>query len=233
MGHDRSPPSGYLKRRGVNIWIRRPAASRAEALSRADFAVKAGPGLWAPFDSPDHAWVIESFSGYGLAQKFTRNEALAEDNLLRIDERLYVGEAFLGRFTKGLDGWRVAEGTVTNYGDHVNGARQEGLSAYVGAGFLTSWHPDRGDDSTGRALSPEFTAADGQHLVFLVGGGGAIPLSAYDCWRTAARSEYGVDGRQQDSVWSRTRCRTWPGKACSWSSSTSPPKAGVTSTWIT
>ena len=170
IAHSRTPPPGYLKRRGVNIWIRRPVASRAEALSHADFAVKAGPGLWAPFDSPDHAWVIERFSDYGLAQKFTRNEVLAEGNILRIDDRPYVGEAFLGRFTNGLDGWRPTEGTVTNHGDHANGALQE-LSGYVGAGFLTSWHPDRGDDSTGRALSPKFTATDGQHLVFLIGGG--------------------------------------------------------------
>ena len=69
MAHDRKPPPGYLEERGVNLYVRNPVTSRAQALLRADYAVKAGPGLWMPFDSPDHDWVIERFSGHGLEQR--------------------------------------------------------------------------------------------------------------------------------------------------------------------
>ena len=69
MAHDREPPAGYLEERGVNFDVRRPATSKAEALRRADYAVKAGPGLWMPFMSPDHDWVVKRFSQHGLAQR--------------------------------------------------------------------------------------------------------------------------------------------------------------------
>ena len=68
MAHDRRPPRGYLEERGVNLYVLRPAASKAEALRRADYAVKAGSALWMPFNSPDHDWVIARFSKHGLAQ---------------------------------------------------------------------------------------------------------------------------------------------------------------------
>ena len=51
------------------MYVRTPATSKIQALLRTDYAVKAGPGLWMPFGSPDHAWVIERFSAHGLAQR--------------------------------------------------------------------------------------------------------------------------------------------------------------------
>ena len=69
MAHDRRPPPGYLEERGVNIYVKGPATSKIGALLNASYAVKAGPGLWMPFNSPDHDWVVERFSGHGLAQR--------------------------------------------------------------------------------------------------------------------------------------------------------------------
>ena len=48
---------------------------------------------------------------------------------------------------------------------------QDPIFGHVGPGFLTSYHPDEGDKTTGRALSPEFTASDNHHLAFLIGSG--------------------------------------------------------------
>ena len=66
IAHDRSPPAGYLEKRGVNFTAY-PAVSRGrqEAFG-ARYAVKVGRDLWMPFDSPDHQWVIERFAGRDL-----------------------------------------------------------------------------------------------------------------------------------------------------------------------
>ena len=41
------------------------------------------------------------------------------------------------------------------------------------SGFLTSYHPSKGNRVTGKALSPKFTAAADQYLAFLIAGGDA------------------------------------------------------------
>ena len=66
MAHDRYPPPGYLEERGVNFTIHPPAPSAFKALVRAEYAVKVGPALWMPFDSPDRQWVFDRFAGRDL-----------------------------------------------------------------------------------------------------------------------------------------------------------------------
>ncbi len=66
IAHDRQPPPGYLMERGVNFRAHHAAFSEAEALVRGQYAVKVGPGLWMPFDSDDHDWVVASFAGHDL-----------------------------------------------------------------------------------------------------------------------------------------------------------------------
>ena len=66
MAHDRQPPPGYLEERGVNFTIHPPATSVLQALGRAEYAVKVGPALWMPFDSPDRQWVLDRFAGRDL-----------------------------------------------------------------------------------------------------------------------------------------------------------------------
>ena len=66
IAHDRQPPPGYLEERGVNFTIHPPAPSAFKALVRAEYAVKVGPDLWMPFDSPDQQWVFDRFAGQDL-----------------------------------------------------------------------------------------------------------------------------------------------------------------------
>ena len=66
MAHDRRPPVGYVEQRGVNFTIHPPATSELQALGRAEYAVKVGPALWMPFDSPDRQWVFDRFAGRDL-----------------------------------------------------------------------------------------------------------------------------------------------------------------------
>ncbi len=66
MAHDRQPPVGYLEERGVNFKIHLPATNEFQALDRAEYAVKVGPALWMPFDSPYRRWVFDRFAGRDL-----------------------------------------------------------------------------------------------------------------------------------------------------------------------
>lgn len=69
IAHDRSPPPGYLEKRGVNFHVHPPAASAVQALNRAQYTVLVGLDLWMPFDSEDHDWVIERFGTRNLLQR--------------------------------------------------------------------------------------------------------------------------------------------------------------------
>ena len=84
---------------------------------------------------------------------------------------LFFDERILGRFEDGLDGWLLEGEAVTNHGQNEHYRDQQPISGSAGRGFLTSYHPDKGDRTTGRALSPAFTADSDQYLTFLIAGG--------------------------------------------------------------
>ncbi len=69
IAHERQPPPGYLKQRGVNFDVKPAARSAAEALRRAHYALEVAPNLWMPFDAADHAWVAERFAGRNLKSR--------------------------------------------------------------------------------------------------------------------------------------------------------------------
>jgi len=69
LAHERQPPPGYLKQRGVNMIVRPAARSRGEAISRASYAIEVGPNLWMPFESNDHQWVAQRFAGLNLTRR--------------------------------------------------------------------------------------------------------------------------------------------------------------------
>ena len=77
----------------------------------------------------------------------------------------------LGSFEEGLDDWRLDGDAVTIEGQHARTVGQQPIRGHVGRGFLTSYHPNRGDAVTGTARSPAFTSADGSLLTFLIAGG--------------------------------------------------------------
>ena len=66
IAHDRRPPPGYLEERGVNIIVHPAADNPTRAFMRGRYAVRVGPDLWMPFDSPDEAWVLDRFAGRNL-----------------------------------------------------------------------------------------------------------------------------------------------------------------------
>ena len=95
IAHDRHPPPGYLEERGVNFTIHPPATSEFQALGRAEYAVKVGPALWMPFDSPDRQWVFDRFAGRDL-RVFDRDyvASLTGDSrpIIRSDWDVYLVE---------------------------------------------------------------------------------------------------------------------------------------------
>ena len=168
MAHDRRPPSGYLEKRGVNFTIH-PALHKAQALRRARYAVKVAHDLWMPFDSPDDQWVIERFAGRALHTASHPTDPSA--NYLRYDAKHYVGDRFLQHFEDGFGAWWLEGDAVTNHSQHAHYSGQQPINGNIGPGFLTSYHPSKGDRVTGRALSPEFIATTDQLLSLLIAGG--------------------------------------------------------------
>ncbi len=171
MAHDRHPPPGYLQQRGVNFEVYPAATSAYKALTDADYTLQVGPDLWMPFDAADHQWANERFAGHDLRARNRFSLADPAGNRFRVGDRHYVGAQFLGRFEGGLDGWQIVGEAVTNHGQHQFYQGQDPIFGHVGPGFLTSYHPETGDEPTGTARSSTFTAADGHHLALLVGGG--------------------------------------------------------------
>ena len=171
IAHDRWPPPGYLEERGVNIYVRPPAATVEQAFYRGNYAVPVGPNLWMPFESDDPEWVSSAFAGRNLQIRGRFSITDVSGNDFSLDGRFYVGERFLGNFEQGLDGWMLEGSAVTNHADHPLYQGQHAISGNLGSGFLTSYHPGLGDKATGKARSPEFTAGADQLLLFRIAGG--------------------------------------------------------------
>ena len=177
MAHDRHPPPGYLEERGVNIEVHDAADTAEQALDRARYAVKVGPDLWMPFDSPDAQWVFSRFSMQTLswnAPSFfskTHPTIPSDNQFLHPDGIPLSGERFIGDFESGMNGWRIEGDAVTNHADFELYQGQQDINGNIGPGFLTSYHPTDGDILTGGAVSPEFAAEADQYLAFLIAGG--------------------------------------------------------------
>ncbi len=91
-----------------------------------------------------------------------------------VDDRLYIEERALALFADGLDGWLLEGDAVTNHARYERYRGQQPIGGNEGAGFLTSYHPDKGDRAVGRAFSPVFTAKPGEYLTFLIAGGKGV-----------------------------------------------------------
>ena len=168
MAHDRHPPTGYLEERGVNFTIH-PALDREYPGGYfARYALRAGAGVWMPFDALDDDWVAKRFDPDRLRSYAHPN--VANRNVLMYENKRYVGVSLLLRFKDGVANWQL-EGGMFNHGQHRLFAHQTRIEANLGADFLTSFHPARGDESVGWALSPEFTATAAEVLSFRLAGG--------------------------------------------------------------
>ena len=171
LAHDRNPPPGYLQQRGVNFSLHAAATSEIEALATANYALQVGSELWMPFDVADHQYANARFAGRDLRARNRFSLTDPAGNRFHVSGRHYVGVQFLGRFEGGMDGWQTVGVAITNHKQHGFYQDQLLIFDHVGPGFLTSYHPVEGDELTGKALSPAFTAANDHHLAVLVGGG--------------------------------------------------------------
>jgi len=171
MAHDRYPTPEYLRQRGVNLKVTHAATSKKEALERADYAVKFGPDLWMPFDAVTAQWAVERFASRELVARNTFSNNVPARNHILFDGHIYEGEQFLAHFGNGLDGWRVSSDSFSNYAQHESSQSQGLIWGRADSDFLTSYHPTLGNQATGWARSPTFTAAADQYLAFLIAGG--------------------------------------------------------------
>ena len=171
MGHDRGPTHAYLKQRNVNFEIYPASTSQGQALQHANFAVKFGPDLWMPFDTLNAQWAAERFANRELQAKGTFSTVEPARNYLRVERSTYVGERFLGHFDSGLDGWQISGQAISNNNQYENYPGQPSIWNRADDGFLTSYHPSKGNRAVGRALSPTFTATADHYLAFLIAGG--------------------------------------------------------------
>ena len=170
IAHDRTPPPGYLQRRGVNIHIDPAVATEAHALASANYALEVGPDIWMPFDAVDHQWANERFAGLDLRARNRFSQSDPAGNRFTQGGVRYVGEHFLGRFDgTDLDGWHREVKAVTNHELAPFFDRIYPVRGHVGPGFLTTYYPGKWE-RTGRATSPTFTARDDQYLMFLIAG---------------------------------------------------------------
>ena len=173
IAHDRWPTQEYIKERGVNIAVYAPTPSAAAALNVADFAVKVGTDLWMPFNTVNAQWAAARFADRDLRANKTFSTGEPTHNRFRVDDYTYVGEQLLAHFENGFDGWQLSGAAVSNFSQHANYAGQGLIWGRADSGFLTSYHPSKGNRVTGKALSPKFTAAADQYLAFLIAGGDA------------------------------------------------------------
>ncbi len=128
---------------------------------------------WSP-------WVdmLENSLGFCVSAFELPNDArppirikIAPAGVIDHDGRLLLGGSVLARFEDGFDGWLPEGEAITNHGQHEHYKGQQPIGGNMGRGFLTSYHPDKGDRATGRALSLAFTAEPDQYLAFLIAGG--------------------------------------------------------------
>ncbi len=171
MAHDRSPPRGYLRRRGPNIVLRGVQPSAADALTHVNYALRIGDRMWMPFDVVDHAWANQHFSHLDLRATHRYSQTDPAANRFMVDGATYVGQQFLGRFEEDrMDGWTTVGKAVSNHAANPFRDTSAGpTSGHVGPGFLTTYFPGKWE-RFGHVRSPAFTATSDQYLAFLIAG---------------------------------------------------------------
>ncbi len=166
MAHDRFPPPGYLKRRGVNIEVLPAARSLGEALERGRFAAPLAPQLWMPFESKDPTWARRAFRGYPLYERPQWPRDLSSATAIFADRKLR-GRLLVGDFEAGLGSWEtsgsLAAMTTQPYG-------QNDVIQQQGRGWLSSFGTQK-DAGKGTAKSPPIFIQPNDVLTFWVAGG--------------------------------------------------------------
>ena len=171
LAHERSSPSGYLRRRGVNFFLHPVTDTEDNALGFANYALKIGHRLWMPFNVVDHDWANRRFAGRDLRSVNSFSQDNPAGNRVSVDGIRYVGEKFIGQFEDGaLDRWELDGKAVSNHAENPYfDETTPPVIGHVGPGYLTTYYPGKWEQ-TGRASSPTFTAREDQYLMFLIAG---------------------------------------------------------------
>jgi arabinofuranosyltransferase len=178
MAHDRSPPPGYLERRGVNIRIERAAPNLELALDIAPYALELGPDLYAPFSSDKPLWVEAAFGGrrwYHVDWNQPERGVLGGRHV-RAVRRLLDCEAE-------PSGWTLSGAACV----HRTGKGEGNVAQVEGTAWLSTYDAKRGDRGLATASSPVFAGGPGSFLIFKLAGG------AGDGLRLVLRDDAGHD----------------------------------------
>ncbi len=168
IAHDRLPPPEYFKQRGVNFRHFGPTSSADDALNIADYAVKVGPELWMPFNAVSAQWATSRFAERELVANYNFSINVPNLNRFRLEQHSYVGQRFLAHFKNHFDGWLLSGLAFSNFNQHDNYHGQPLLWNRADSNFLTSYHHSIGNQATGTALSPTFSAEHNHFLAFLI-----------------------------------------------------------------
>jgi arabinofuranosyltransferase len=167
LAHDRHPPPGYLRERGVNLNVL-PSQSRMLATQR--YALRLRDDLWMPLVSEQPDWLERAFRTRGLW--FQKLDQQLNRNSVMIDGRVLQPVRELGFFDSGdLQDWQPADGNGLRDVAREPRSGQTKIVGQVGAGLLNSFDAIAHDAQTGSVTSPEFRPERGWFLTFLVGGG--------------------------------------------------------------
>jgi len=158
MAHDRFPPDGYLEQRGVNIDIKKAEPTLGAALQQGHYAVELAPGLFAPFDSANDAWVRSAFAGMPWYELTSPRSATVAGHAVQSAQAL-------------LDCDQVLASDWTGAGLICTAAAGPGESPVAGQhGAWLSSFGSVGDSAQGQ-LSRSFTVGPHMYLAFALGGG--------------------------------------------------------------
>ena len=104
LAHDRFPPDGYLRERGVNFNVHPATRDSWDAVGTASYAAQFAQGWWMPFDAPSLEWVearFDSFATAGgpdaLASSLETNGLLAVSSFFDVYVVSAESAAFSGR----------------------------------------------------------------------------------------------------------------------------------------
>jgi hypothetical protein len=173
MAHDRSPPPGYLRKRGVNVTIEPAARSLEGALLLAPYALELAPDLWAPFTSERPEWLPTGQH----AQRWYHVDWSRPERSVLAGRRVRSARRLLDC---------EADSEAVRLGWVFSGARcvrrpgkGEGPAAQVeGQAWLSTYDPRRGDAVSADARSPAFSAGADTFLMFKIAGGSGDAVSA-------------------------------------------------------
>jgi arabinofuranosyltransferase len=175
MAHDRRPPPGYLRSRGVNVEVLKIASSAREGLEYGAYVVELAPGTWAVLKSRGGTldWFKSALEGRAWASAPRFDGKVLSENVVITGGKTKKGYQWLGRFDgDDLDGWTVkSKREVFAKPNRRKRRKQKHVSGKIGRGMLNTYHPKKRDRTKVTYRSPSFVAKKGDVLAFLVAGG--------------------------------------------------------------